>query len=877
MLLPLTGKIRRSLISKVAASLAMALMFGLVLARLLQDMTAGRSAEGSLLLVLLSVVLCGIYLGLRWEARSREGILLGLEKLAAGEADLQVHQPAKGGELGRLYRILVAMAENFRHKQASEAKAIALAHRIGSRLEEFPLGILCERQGTIIECNETLARLFGYRPDELTGQPCSILLDGDLIAPPSRFIMASGSGSLRPAIPTRYRRKDGHVFPGLLAIGPDPGGEAGLQLWVCGEIEPEYVAEVAKEAAWKPGIQAEARAGAEPGTATMQGLPRTPAPNPPEKEEGQGDLETMPYDLPSLLGGMAILLSAKAEARGLELIFDMDGDSLPMLVGDPLYLSQILTLLISRTIRHSHRGEILVTVQESSRNAGYSKFQFGIHGQSIGLRSGPGEWSTPEAPSGSDTLRPLSLSGGDSLELAMCRQLVESLGGKLWMESQPGQEESFHFTARFPCREAVSLPAGREGRARPFQVFAGRRVMVIDDSESNRRVAGKWLAHLGFQPDLFASGQEALAHLAKPAIPGYLFCCLDSTISDGTAPEIAKRLRIHYGGSCPPLILMSALYDSPRPVDYRGEFSAVFRKPLVLEQMAFQLERVFRLPGDAGQPKMRTGGWPPPGYLKERLVLLVGGSEQSREILADFLDAADLRVRIAADGMAALQSLREERPDCIIVECRQPEGCLTAARLRELGFPRLPMIGIVDGCGEPVDQEACRSAGMNEILERPVDLSNLLTILARWLCPPNSRPGADGNGPLASSSPGTGSGAQEDLPPLPPGLDVESGLKRLRGQKALFLKALRIFRDSRGQQFQSELRAAVATEDWQTSGRLARSLMKTASHIGANDLSHTAARLEIAIRTGNHGVVTALLAEVNEKLRIIVEGLSRIG
>lgn len=259
-------------------------------------------------------------------------------------------------------------------------------------------------------------------------------------------------------------------------------------------------------------------------------------------------------------------------------------------------------------------------------------------------------------------------------------------------------------------------------------------------------------------------------------------------------------------------------------------------------------------------------------------MLLIAPEERSREILADFLDEYGMRVRSVGDSLEVLQSVREEMPDCVLVECRQPalDASRIVSRLRELGYARLPIIGLADTLDGSIDREAWRAAGMSEVVERSLALSGLPATLARWM--PPSSPMQAPDGPAGGRDPaGTAQSGRDGLPPLPPGLDVESGLKRLRGQKALFLKALRIFRDSRGHQFQLEFRAAIVSEDWRTSERLARSLMKTAAHIGANDLSEAAARLEIAIRTGNYEGVPLLLAEVNRKLRVIVEGLSHIG
>jgi HPt (histidine-containing phosphotransfer) domain-containing protein len=151
---------------------------------------------------------------------------------------------------------------------------------------------------------------------------------------------------------------------------------------------------------------------------------------------------------------------------------------------------------------------------------------------------------------------------------------------------------------------------------------------------------------------------------------------------------------------------------------------------------------------------------------------------------------------------------------------------------------------------------------MSDFIANPADLPVLVTLLVKWIARPQQSIIA---------------GDSESLPPLPPELDVETGLRHLRGKRALFLKALRMFRDSCGQQFQFEFRSAVRAGDWQTSVRLVQNLKGTAATIGANHVSAAAARLEVAIRASDYAEANALLAEVSEKLRILVEGLAHIG
>lgn len=591
-------------------------------------------------------------------------------------------------------------------------------------------------------------------------------------------------------------------------------------------------------------------------------------------EAGTVSQETVPFELDGMMGGLVTLPAARAEEKGLELVLDSGLGAIPPLLGDPLCLGQVLTNLIGNAIKFSRQGTIAVSAREKSREGGSVELHFSVQDQGGGLT--PAQQARLfQIFTQSGTFNP-SRPAGNGLGLAICKRLVENMGGTIWVESQYGMGSTFHFTARFtlgpPSSKAVRPYAER------LKAFAARRVMVVDDNGASREAAGKLLATLGFVPDLFSSGREALASLDRGGPGDYAFCCIDRVMPDLDGLQVARQLQVHYGRNCPPLLLLTASSQARELHSVGREFAAAISKPFTLGQFFNQVIAVLKVPAAGNPPRRYPGDRVVASGLKGKRVLLVEHAELNREVMADFLLEAEVRVRVAANGLEALQAVREEVPDCVLMDCRMPvmDGYEAAARLRALGYEHLPIIALTMNAA-PGERESCLAAGMSDFLNKPVDFPSLLSTLAKWLVTPGLE-----SAEQPVSSPGFAEleipvAEREPLPPLPPGLDVESGLRRLRGKTGLFLKALRLFRDSRGHQFQVQFRAAVAAEDWQTSERLAHSLAATAATIGANEVSAAAASLEDAIRAGNYWAVQPLLAKVTGKLQALVDGLARIG
>lgn len=750
--------------------------------------------------------------------RDLRAIKEALNKLAQGDPAVGLAACRRGDAIGRIARLLRDISDVVQKgRQAEEHLRTQLTVK-EAMLDSIPFAVLAERNGVILACNGRMEALFGYLPGELQGLHSRVLFGGD-------YAFSAAVGGLdakHPGCPSVYEsvmyRKNGETFTAIMAAHdlPAAASDNACRTWLCevsGRTEP---------AGLKSGL-------------------------------GMAGKEATAFDLEGALIGVASALSSRAVEKGLELVLDISAELPTQVLGDPFALGQVINHLAHNAIRYSSHGEIVVSADVAHRQGRSLQLRFNVCDQGIGLAADEvarlnGYFTKPGAVP----------SVGTGLGIA--KQLVDSMGGRLGVASQPGRGSNFHFAIDLSC---VGNPEARTlAYARRLSDFAGQPVMVIDDNPSCRRVAGSMLKGLGFRPELFESGRAALAWLAGHEAPRYLFVCADWLMPELDGLEFGRCLRACYGPACPPLLLMAPFGSTAELIDAGGEFAGVVAKPLSLGQLFARIATLLDVAGPSAVEVPAAAERQESSLLRNKRILVVGVPELERDALTDFLRQCGMHVQGAANGLEALQAVREQPPDCVLMECDMPllDGYEVTKRLRALGYSNLPVIAMT-GHGRAIDGAICLAAGMSGMLSRPLDLSALVATLCNCMAPTAALQGRDG----------------EVLPPLPPGLDVECGLKRLRGKTSLFLKALRMFRDSRGRQFQITLKAAVTSRDWKTSERLAHNLKDTAATIGANEVSAAAARLEAAIRLGAYGEAQLLLAMVTDKLQVIVKGLAHIG
>ncbi len=258
---------------------------------------------------------------------------------------------------------------------------------------------------------------------------------------------------------------------------------------------------------------------------------------------GRIDLDPVEFDPCELIEAVTHPLLLIAQERGIALRYICAPGVPQQVCGDVLRLRQVLTNLLSNALKFTERGSITVNVMMRDPTAGMKSLRFEVADTGIGVdpEAQTRIFGAFEQADSSTTRR----YGGSGLGLALCKQLVELMGGKISVTSSPGQGSTFSFEVPVECRPEQNcghMPGGEscESSNEETVVTARRRVLVVDDNRVNRRVADQMLKRLGCDVEQAAGGVEALNRLA---VEHYDLLLLDCQMPDIDGYEVARRLR----------------------------------------------------------------------------------------------------------------------------------------------------------------------------------------------------------------------------------------------------------------------------------------------------------------------------------------------
>jgi PAS domain S-box-containing protein len=765
--------------------------------------------------------------------------------------------------------------------------------------------ITIDDRGRILGFNPAAETTFGYPTDRVLGTPVDELLvlpTGETQRPTFQQYLASGEGSLvGRRVEVLARRSDGTAFPAELAVGVLPRTGAPVFTAYLHDLTDQKKADAAQREA-RHAAEAASRAKSE-FLANMSHEIRTPMNGiigmtslvletdlTQEQREslamvsssadalltvindildfskieaGKLDLDPDPFLLREVVGDTLKALALRAHAKGLELACDVRPDVPDTVVGDSGRLRQVLNNLVGNAVKFTETGEVVVSAERVPVNGPGVRVRFTVRDTGIGIpKEKHATIFAAFSQADSSTTRRY---GGTGLGLTISVRLVELMGGRIWVESEPGKGSAFHFEAHFGAAQGSAVrPA-----ARPPAVLRGAPVLVVDDNATNRRVFEETLRLWDAKPTCADSGATALAELRRAAAARepYALVLLDAMMPGMDGFTVAEQIAREPALAGVPLMMLTSADRQGDVARCRALGLAAY---LVKPVKPTELHRAIitalgnDIPSSSAGEKARAGHRPAASASVTRplRILLAEDNLVNQRVAVRLLEKCGHTVTVAGHGGEAVEATGREQFDVILMDVQMPQmDGFEATRLirqREHGSGQRTPIVAMTAHAMKGDRERCLAAGMDEYLSKPVQRDALLQVLASVAGPAPEAP-----------VPSAGAMGTED----PPAFDRAAALERLGGDEELFAELADLFRTD-GPRMLEEVRGALARGDATAVQRAAHGLKGAAGYVGGGPAAEAAHRLEALGARGELGTAAPAFAALEAEIDRLIVGLA---
>ncbi|NET32979.1 MAG: response regulator [Cyanothece sp. SIO1E1] len=473
-------------------------------------------------------------------------------------------------------------------------------------------------------------------------------------------------------------------------------------------------------------------------------------------EAGQMRLDSFDFDLSDCIEAVIGLLAPTAHTKGIEVGALIANNVPTQLHGDEGRLRQILTNLVGNAIKFTDQGEVIVKVELEQvelepQTPAMATLRLTVTDTGIGIS--PEDQCKLFQPFSQVDTSTTRQYGGTGLGLNICHQIITLMGGKIGVTSQLGVGSTFWLT--LPFKTSVQ-------RASPVQSLAqdlvGRRLLVVDDNETNRKVVSYQALRWGMQVDEACDATVALQALHQKYHQGQGY---DAVLIDMQMPKIngimlGQQIKANPSWQSLPLVMLTSS-------DQRDEakqalttaFAAYLVKPIRKSQLLDTLTEVvllhpaqncgeiIPLPPERPQLPMTSAFKGLVNSPKALKILVAEDNSVNRKVALKLLEYLNYEADVATNGKEVLQQMQKNPYDLILMDCQMPvlDGYATTQEIRRhyggLGNTitaevRRPVVIAMTANAMKEDKERCLASGMDDYLSKPVNKGKLQAVLDHW-------------------------------------------------------------------------------------------------------------------------------------------------
>ena len=590
-------------------------------------------------------------------------------------------------------------------------------------------------------------------------------------------------------------------------------------------------------------------------------------------EANKQDLEITQLVLQDIIGEVAALAEVRIAGRPIELIVDVDPEIPEILMGDPLRLSQIFTNLINNATKFTESGSITLRIKQEQIIGNNVKLSFSVIDTGIGMTNEQLHhlFNAFTQADGSITRK----YGGTGLGLVISKSLVELMGGELEVESEYGKGSRFFFTITLAIASQATVPKWKS-----VTTFRNKNILLIDDCSRLRDVLRHYLTKLRCVVEEAASVDEALdliqAHEEAGETPYDLFI-VDYQMPLVNGFDFVQGLPL--GMKKIPKILMHPIHFDEKNYRRAEEigFNSCVAKPLQISSLLSAMQEAvaekltYQKAVKTEKNKI---------FFKEAKILLVEDNEMNQELAVSLLNSVGLTTMVAADGKIALDLLKKDAFDLVLMDIQMPvmNGLDATKAIRSRSdeyFKNVPIIAMSARAFQK-DKDDCIHVGMNSYIAKPIDPMLLYNELAKYLQVADKMPISQSS--EIESNTLNNDGSIVSLFQKVRNFDASAGLYHANDNKNLYFKIIQGFVRDYGDET-AKLKKLFENADYEETARIVHTIKGLCGTIGSYHVQTLGVMLENSLlkkeqNYSEYHAFVGALEDLIDDLKIVMQNIA---
>jgi two-component system, sensor histidine kinase and response regulator len=452
-------------------------------------------------------------------------------------------------------------------------------------------------------------------------------------------------------------------------------------------------------------------------------------------EAGRMELENHPFDVRECLDSSLKMLAVRADEKGLELLCDVDPAIPAVMTGDPARLRQVILNLVGNAIKFTSEGEISLAAQIEQRLDQGSILRFTVSDTGIGIPENQlARIFEPFSQADSSTTRKY---GGTGLGLTISTRLAQAMGGTTSVISEVGRGSKFSFTAFLGDADVTTLP---HEEIEPPQALLNKRVLIVDDNSTNRRILESFLARWGTRPDLSASSDEAFTALkaAHQMRDPYHLILADLRMPGADGFGLIEQIREHKELTAPIVMMLTSAGRGDVARCRELDVAAYLLKPIRESELHRTISRILgELRGASASVDSVEGAEPAivktmSGVLN---ILVAEDNRINQRVALRLLEKRGHKATLAANGQEVLSLLETQTFDLILMDVQMPvmsgvDATLEIRKREQKSGHHVPIYALTANAMKG-DRERYVSSGMDGYLAKPIRPEELDELLCK--------------------------------------------------------------------------------------------------------------------------------------------------